>query len=85
MQRAHHFLLVSGFLYLYGHADPLVTMKADHAVAEGIQHGLDHVQMLEFEKSDRDSEGMQIHDALCWVSNLQMVGSIAMNLCPVLE
>lgn len=83
-----HFLSVCGFLYLCGHVKPLVTMKAgQYAVAAEIRHGLYHVQRLaKPENSDRDSEaGTQIHDALCWVLNLQMVEDIVMNWYLVLE
>lgn len=88
MQRMDHFLLACGFLYLYDHAEPLVTMKAgQYAVAGEIQNGLYRVQRLaKLGKPGRDSgAGMQLRDVLCWMLNLQMVGGIVTNWDPVME
>ena len=88
MQRMDHFLLVCGFLCPYDHAEPLATMKGgQYAVAGEIRNGLYRVQRLaKLGKPGRDSgPGMKLHDALCWVLNLQMVGGIVTNWDPVME
>lgn len=83
-----HFLSVCDFVSLHGHAKPLVTMKVgQYAVVGEIQSDLYHLQRLAKPgDSDRDKEAdMQIHDALCLVSNSQMVEGIVLDWYPVLE